>query len=576
MLPLREICVAKPAVVNVHKPYLTNSTKIINKKIAKKMMKRSKLLLVTSAVLMVLVVAVWVVVSLSDHPHEGETVYNDLRICSMHPWITDEGESKCQICGMVLSKVDGYASGSPLPKESDLYTSTDNFRYVHLGPGEDPQTGNTLIPITESRFYQPRDPTNENNSPPARDSNDLSTSLTNLWTCGMHPEVISDEPGICPICQMELTPLKTGTAQGTGTTVTIDPITLQNIGVVTEPAVKRDMSLEIHSNGVIAVAEDSQVKVNSRVSGWADKLYIARTGDYVRRGQPLLELYSPELVTAQEEFLLALESADALMSSDMDRVANSRHSLVKAARRRMDLWNITEQQINALEQNREVHRTMTIVSPADGIVIHKNIIEGSVVREGMDLFTIADLDTIWMMAPIYEYEIPSVRKGDRVEVRSPYDPTLLVAGRVQYIYPLLDEDTRSVEVRVILPNPNLRMKPGMYVDARIFTRPKPNVLTVPKSAVIRSGEREIVFIALGEGRFEPRQVHSGIGSGNYTEILFGLTEGELVVTSAQFLLDSEARLQEAIHRRLQARARIGAGGGNVPESDMAPAAGHQH
>lgn len=182
---------------------------------------------ITIASLMVFIVAIFVVVSLSACTNNTEgnpTPYNDLRVCSMHPWITGEGESECSICGMALNKVVGYTAGSPMPKESDLYTSADNFRYIHLGPGDDPQTGNALIPITESRFYQPRDVTDENHPTHMGDSAAGSTSHTTTWTCGMHPEVLSDAPGTCPVCQMALTPMKSDSTQGNDTTGAIDSI----------------------------------------------------------------------------------------------------------------------------------------------------------------------------------------------------------------------------------------------------------------------------------------------------------------------------------------------------------------
>ncbi len=424
----------------------------------------------------------------------------------------------------------------------------------------------------------------------------------------MHPEVIQEEPGNCPLCGMKLTPVRTGggtmsggsTAAGGGEreiaywvapmdpsfvsdkpgkspmgmdlvpvykgdlntgVVRIDPVTLQSIGVKTEIARRRDLAREVRSNGTVAYPEDAEVRVNSKISGWVEHLYVDRTGDPVEAGQPLLDIYSPELVAAQEEYLLALENAEALAGGGLERVAESGRKLLAAARRRLELWDISTGQIDSLEKNRQVRRTMTLYSPAGGIILHKNVVEGAAVKPGMDLFTIVDLDTVWVLAQIYEFELPWVRVGDPTEVKSPYDPDYGSRGRVEYVYPTLDAKTRSVQVRIVLPNPGLQLRPDMVVDARIASNPRRSVLAVSKEAVVRSGERDLVFVSLGEGRFEPREVRLGVESSRYYQVERGLNEGESVVTSAQFLLDSEANLQEAIQRRLRKRMVLASEGG---------------
>ena len=502
----------------------------------------------------------------SEAVTDDENTYNDLYICSMHPWEASEGPNTCSICGMNLSRVEGHTSGNPLPEIDNLYVSESNPRYIHEGPGKDPDDGATLIPIKDSPFYQSKEKVSAKN---ARNHEAEESTEKMLWTCGMHPEVISEEPGICPICHMELIPVKVSTSVGRGLVVEIDPLTLQNMGVTTEKVERRDLSIEIRSNGVVKVAEDAEVKVNARVSGWVEKLYVNRTGESVTKGQPLLELYSPELVSAQEEYLLALESAAALKNSGLD--------LTTAAKRRLELWDISRDQIEALERSRTVELTMTIISPARGIVLHKSVIEGSAVKPGMDLFYIADLNTIWVNAQVYEYELPWVNIGDEVEIRSAYDPSLKAYGKVDYIYPTLNAKSRTAEVRIVLQNPRLRLKPEMYVDVNILTEPKTGVVSVSKQAVIRSGERDIVFIALGEGRFEPREVHLGIETERCYEILHNLQAGEVVVTSAQFLLDSEVKLQEAIQRRLNLQKKITSGNGKIPDEPESSAhQGHLH
>ncbi len=398
-----------------------------------------------------------------------------------------------------------------------------------------------------------------------------------LYTCGMHPEVIQPEPGTCPICGMVLTPVKATMASGGGPAITIDPATLQNIGVVTETVERRDLAREIRLNGVIAVAEEAEVKLNSKVSGWIEKLYVPHTGDSVEKGQPLLEIYSPELVAAQEEYLLALESSASISRSEIDRIQKSGDELLAAAKRRLQLWDIDDEQIEDLEKTRKVKHTMTLTSPASGIVLHKNIVEGAAVKPGMDLFHIADLDTVWVLAQVYEYELPWVSTGDEVEIRSPYDTGFSARGRVDFVYPTLDAKTRTVEIRIVLPNPSLRLKPEMYVDVVVSTMPRQGAVSVSKPAVIRSGTRDVVFVDLGEGRFEPREVHIGLETDRYYEILHGLDPGEEVVTSGQFLLDSEAKLQEAIQRRLKQRKRLIDRGEDVPDEPVTSGHGeHVH
>lgn len=474
----------------------------------------------------------------SGSPIASGNMYNDLHICAMHPKQTSEGPGTCPICGMKLSRVDNHKPGTAAPDIRNLFVSESDLMYVHEGPGKDPAAGKSLIPITQSSIYAPENQINTDQNRRSHEEEEIT-----LWTCGMHPEVISEKPGICPICHMKLIPLKSSTTSS-GFEIRIDPVTLQNIGVVTESVKRRDLSRDIRINGIITAAEDTQYKLNSRVSGWVEKLHVSRTGDPVCKDQPMLDIYSPELLAAQEEFLLALRSAENQQNS----------ALLESARRRLELWDISPIQIDELQQTRRVRQTMTLVSPADGIILHKNVVEGSAVSPGMDLFFIADLREVWMKGQVYETDIPWIRGGDQVKITSPYDPDLRSSGQIDYIYPTVDPKNRSVEIRVILSNPELAFKPEMYVNATIVTSPAKNVLSVSKSAVLRSGERDIIFVFRGEGRFEPRQVHVGLETNQFYEIPFGLQEGEQVVVSGQFLLDSEAKLQEAIQRRLRMRS----------------------
>lgn len=442
---------------------------------------------------------------------------------------------------------------------------------------------------------------------PSGEKTQLEQGSKQLYTCGMHPQIIQEGPGTCPICGMNLVPLS-GSSTTTPTAgerkiaywvapmdpnyisdkpgkspmgmdlvpvyedelssgvIKIDPVTQQNVGVTTASVERRDLSVRLRTNGIVKYPENAEYRVNPKVSGWIDKLYVSRTGDVVKKGQPLLDIYSPELVSAQEEYLLALRSAQSLGASGIERVSSGANDLLASARRRLELWDVSDDQIQELEKTREVRRTLALHSPANGVVLQKNAVEGTAINAGMDLFAIADLDPIWVEAQIFEGELPLVRVGDKVEVASPYDPMLTLQGQVDYIYPYLDMKTRTANVRIVLSNPNLELRPDMYVDARIITWPHKDALAILKSSVIRSGERDVVFVAMGEGKFLPREVTLGIEADPYYEVLDGLAQGTQIVTSGQFLLDSEAKLQEAIQRRLQ-QQRLSTETGTSPRQD---------
>jgi len=417
------------------------------------------------------------------------------------------------------------------------------------------------------------------------------------YTCGMHPMIISDEPGTCPICGMDLTPLKSGTGGGgdakpqgerkikywvapmdptyirdepgkspmgmdlvpvyedeaaTGSVISIDPVTAQNMGVRTAPVVRRDLSRTIRTVGLVAYPEPQQYAINTKIGGWVEKLYVNETGQQVKKGQKLLEIYSPELVSAQEEYLLALKNHDTLTKSPFPQIAESGRQLLEAARRRLQLWDISDKQIERLDQNRQVEKTLTLHAPHGGIVSMKMIQEGQFAKPGMDLLTISDISRVWVQADIYEYELPWVKVGQRADIVLPFVGSKRVSGTLDYLYPYIEPKTRTVKARFILDNPNLELKPDMYVNVHLHTHPVQAALSVPAEAVLHSGEKQTVFVVRGEGKFEPRQVKTGVqdDQGNL-QITQGLLDGERVVTSAQFMLDSESKLREAIAKMLE-------------------------
>lgn len=377
-----------------------------------------------------------------------------------------------------------------------------------------------------------------------------AATVKQQYTCSMHPFIIRDEPGNCPICGMILTPLKTGAGGGQTTDqIVIDPVTIQNMGVRTAQVERRNLSRTIRTVGLVAYDEPRQYSVNSKVEGWVEKLHVNATGQPVQKGQPLLEIYSPDLVAAQQEYLLALANSHRLAQNPYPEIAAGAGRLLEAARTRLGYWDIDEPQIAALTENGKIRKSMTLYSPNSGVVTMKKVVEGMRVMAGEELMQIADLSRVWVIADLYEHDLPLVRVGQTATVEIPSAPGRGLQGRITYIYPSVENESRTVKARIEFANPGLELKPEMYANVVIATAAQGDALVVPGGAVLRSGKGATVFVALGEGRFEPRAVQTGMGdeAGNL-QILSGLKEGEKVVTSAQFLLDSESRLQEVLRK----------------------------
>lgn len=359
-----------------------------------------------------------------------------------------------------------------------------------------------------------------------------------VYRSGMHPWIIEDEPGQCPICGMDL--VATPVDQVEEGVVRIDPVTLQNIGVRTAVVSVEPLQRSVRTTGRFEANEQAFTAVSPKIEGWVEQLFVNYEGARVSKGQPLLSIYSPELVSTQEEYLLALRHAEQLGGGpDSQR-------LIDAARRRLSYWDISNDQIEQLEETRQLQRTLTLFSPANGTVVKKDVVEGQKITPGMTLFELADLSRIWLMVDVYEQDLAWINTGTLAKIELPYQPGQSLSGRVDYIYDTLDPMTRTVKARLTLPNPGLDLKPGMYATVTLTGGQTQEYPVVPSEALIRSGERSIVILSLGEGRFMPAEVRSGVESDGYVQILSGLQGGEEVVTSAQFLIDSEARLQSAV------------------------------
>ncbi len=420
-----------------------------------------------------------------------------------------------------------------------------------------------------------------------------------LYSCGMHPDIIRDEPGNCPICGMKLTPIKTASAEmavpegerkikywrapmdptyisdkpgkspmgmdlvpvyedeiAEGA-ITIDPVTVQNMGLRTASVGTGELTRTIRTVGHIDYDETKLHIINAKITGWIEKLHVNTTGETVRKGQPLLEIYSPDLVSTQEEYLAALKNYHTLKDSPYEEARKGALELLNSTRKRLEYWDIDQSQVENLEQNGEIKKTLTLYAPATGVVIHKNAVEGAHIKVGSDLFRIADISAVWVLVHIYEYELPYVKRGQKARMSLPYLPGEFFEGKVTYIYPYLDQKTRDVKLRLEFPNPGYRLKPEMYADVMIESELSGQRVLIPEEAVIRSGKREIVFVDMGEGKYAPREITTGIsGEGNVVEVKKGLLRGEIIVVSGQFMLDSESKTQEAIQKMIKAKMDV--------------------
>jgi len=408
--------------------------------------------------------------------------------------------------------------------------------YISDNPGKSPM-GMDLVPVYEDEVETSEEKT--------------SDIAGEYYTCPMHPEVVSKEPGECPICGMTLVKKEVKTEA----VVTLTPSVIQKIAVRTANVEKRSLKKVIRTVGRIDYNETKIFNINTKIEGWIERLYVDYTGKVVEKGAPLIDIYSPELVSTQEEYLLALETKESLKSSKFPEISKGVNELINSTKKRLQLWDINDKQIEELEKNKKIKKTMTIYSPVRGIVVDKNVLEGSYVKSQISIFKIADISRVWVYADIYEYELPWIKMGQRAEMTLSYYPGKTFTGYISYIYPYLEENTRTVKVRLEFSNPEWVLKPNMYANVLIESEITKDGTAVPVEAVIRSGERNIVIVDLGEGRFEPRDIQLGAEADGYYQVLDGLVEREKIVTSSQFLIDSESRLKEAISKMLSKRKK---------------------
>ena len=313
----------------------------------------------------------------------------------------------------------------------------------------------------------------------------------------------------------------------------------RTIGVTFATVERKALDRQVRTVGNVEYDETRLATVNPKIDGWVERLYVDFTGAPVRRGQPLMEVYSPKLVTAQEELILARRLVDQAIGERAQRSAND---LLESARRRLAYWDIPEAEIQRIEEAGAPSKTLTLRAPAGGIVVEKNVVEGERIMPGMDVFRIADLSTVWVEGEVFEKDLSLATEGQTVEVTFQAYPGEVFDGTITYVYPTVDVDSRTGRVRVELANPGLRLRPGMYANINLAVQGHHQGLVVPRTAVLHTGERAVVFVGHGDGRLVPHEVTTGLVAGREIEILDGLQEGQRVVSSASFLIDAESNL----------------------------------
>jgi membrane fusion protein, copper/silver efflux system len=370
----------------------------------------------------------------------------------------------------------------------------------------------------------------------------VETAQAERWQCPMHPEVVRDGPGTCPICNMKLVKVtpearipgkddsKPSEVDGLGV-VTLDPARQQLIGLKTAPVELGPIGASLRTTARVAVDETRVRRVNVKVPGFVEHLFVDFVGKPVRKGQPLYSLYSPELLAAENELLLALRSNEP--------------SMVTASRQKLTQWSVPDAELQRLEREKTAASVVTFNSTVSGVVTSKDIVEGSRVEVGAMPFEVVDLSTVWVLADVYETELRFVAAGQTASLRLEAWPGRTWQGKVLFVDPLLDAKSRTAKVRLSFTNAGGELKPEMFGEVTL-AREAREAVRIPSDAVVQSGTQQVVFVSRGEGRFEPRRIETGELGRDFVEVLSGLSVGEAVVTRANFLVDSESRLRASL------------------------------
>ncbi len=410
-----------------------------------------------------------------------------------------------------------------------------------------------------------------------------------LYTCPMHPFIIKDKPGTCPICAMELVKKVDGAAGNTPQTpeqkqqaemlgqVSLSTTQRVMANVATIESKLQTLNKEINAVGIVQFDQSRQAKVTAWISGRIDKLHVSTVGSFVSKDKPVAEVYSPDLLATQQEYLLAVKSRDQLKNSPIPSIAQNGEGLVASAKQRLMLFGVKDSQIIELEKAGKPNIRLPIYTPLSGVVIEKMVQQGQYVNTGEVLFNIADLSRVWVDIEIFDNEVPYVRIGQQVEIRSAVEHSMKFNGKISYVYPFHDPKTHTVKARVEMPNPKQLLKPDMFVNA-IIRVPLTKGIVVPVTAVIDTGKRQVVWVETAAGVFEPREVQIGERSDELIQIISGLKAGEKVAVSGAYLIDSESQLKGGggvDHSQHTGGAKPAAEGQAPTVKQQQPQAGHE-